>query len=143
MLLLRASSLYSGGMAEPKVEPMIVRVAEAMPPPGPPTPGMERRQLIDDGDRWLGWLRTDPGIAGGWHHHGERDSYVYVLRGRLTIEYGRDGGQRLTAVAGDLIFNPSHLVHREITGPQGPAECLVVRIGPGPLNVNVDGPDAS
>jgi hypothetical protein len=34
----------------------------------------------------------------------------------LTIEYGRDGTL---------------------------AECLVVRIGPGPLNVSVDGPDAS
>jgi uncharacterized RmlC-like cupin family protein len=130
-------------MAESKVEPMIVRAAHAVSPPGPPTPGMDRRQLLDGGERWLGWIRTDPGVAGGWHHHGERDSYVYVLRGSITIEYGRDGGQRLTASAGDLIFNPAHLVHREITGPEEPAECFVVRIGAGPLNVNVERPDES
>jgi len=102
---------------------------------------MDRRALLDDGDRWLGWVRTDPGVVGGWHHHGERDSYVYVLSGSVTIEYGRNGGLRLTGAAGDLIFNPAHLVHREITGPEQPAEALVVRVGTGPLNVNVEGPD--
>jgi uncharacterized RmlC-like cupin family protein len=123
-------------------KPRVVRAAEAMPPPGPQTPGMDRRQLLEDGDVWLGWVRTDPGVAGGWHHHGERESYVYVLSGSVTLEYGRDGGERITATAGDVIFNPAHLVHREITGDDGPAEALVVRIGSGPLNVNVDSPES-
>jgi uncharacterized RmlC-like cupin family protein len=121
-------------------QPMVVGAADAIGAPGPPTPGMDRRELLEDGDRWLGWVRTDPGVAGGWHHHGDRDSYVYVMRGTVTIEYGRGGGQRLTAVAGDLIFNPAQLVHREITGTKEPAELFVVRIGAGPLNVNVDAP---
>jgi uncharacterized RmlC-like cupin family protein len=104
---------------------------------------MERRQLLEDGDLWVGWVRTDAGIAGGWHHHGDRDSYVYVLRGSVTVEYGETGSQALFGAAGDLIFNPARLVHREITGPGEPAECLVIRVGSGPLTVNVDGPETS
>jgi uncharacterized RmlC-like cupin family protein len=111
-------------------------------PPGPPTAGMDRRQLLEHGDRWLGWVQTDAGLAGGWHHHGERDSYIYVLRGTVTIEYGAAASDRLTASAGDVIFNPARVVHREITSPDGPAELFVIRIGTGPLNVNVDGPEA-
>ena len=98
---------------------------------------MDRRELLVDGERWMGWVRTDPGLAGGWHHHGDRASYVYVLHGSITIEYA-DGPPSVTASAGDVVYNPPHLVHREITGPGEPAEAFVVRIGPGPLNVNVD-----
>lgn len=120
---------------------IVVRPGDGTPAPGPATAGMDRRQLLDHEDRWIGWVRTDAGIAGGWHHHGDRDSYVYILRGAVTIEYGPGGRDRIMATAGDLIFNPRGLVHREITGPGEPAELLVVRIGPGPLNINVDGPD--
>jgi uncharacterized RmlC-like cupin family protein len=121
--------------------PIVVRADAAAPAPGPATPGMERRQLLDHGDRWVGWVRTDAGMAGGWHHHGERDSYIWVLRGSVTIEFGPGGREHVTAVAGDFIFNPARMVHREITAPGDPAELFLVRVGPGPLNVNVHGPD--
>jgi uncharacterized RmlC-like cupin family protein len=124
-----------------RARPIVVRPDEAAPPPGPPTPGMERRQLLDREDCWVGWVRTDAGLAGGWHHHGERDSHIYVLRGTVTIEYGPAGREQVTAVAGDFIFNPARVVHREVTAPDDPAELFVVRVGTGPQNVNVDGPD--
>ncbi|MGH2418312.1 MAG: cupin domain-containing protein [Candidatus Limnocylindria bacterium] len=120
---------------------VVVRAADGILPPGPPTPGMDRRQLLEHEDRWLGWVRTDAGLAGGWHHHGDRDSYVFVLRGGVRIEFGPGGAEHVTAAAGDLIFNPAGLVHREVTETDEPAEFFVVRIGPGPLNVNVEGPD--
>ena len=126
---------------EPQARPIVVRPHEAAPASGPPTPGMDRRQLLDRDDCWVGWVRTDAGLAGGWHHHGERDSYIYVLRGTMTIEYGAGGRERVTAVAGDFIFNPARMVHREITAPDDPAELFVVRVGTGPQNVNVDAPD--
>lgn len=125
-----------------QARPIVVRADEAAAPPGPPTPGMERRQLLERDEYWVGWVRTDAGLAGGWHHHGERDSYIYVLRGAVTIEYGPGGRERVTAVAGDFIFNPARIVHREITAPNEPAEMFVVRVGTGPQNVNVDAPDA-
>jgi uncharacterized RmlC-like cupin family protein len=120
---------------------IVVRPADGVVPPGAPTAGMDRRQLIEHEDRWLGWVRTDAGLAGGWHHHGDRDSYVYILRGAVRIEFGPGGRDQVTAQAGDLVFNPAQLVHREVTDADEPAELFVVRIGSGPLNVNVDGPD--
>ena len=86
-------------------------------------------------------MRTDTGLAGGWHHHGDRETYVYVLRGALTIEFGPGGRERINAGAGDVIYNPSRMVHREVTSPDGPAEAFVIRVGSGPQNVNVEGPD--
>jgi uncharacterized RmlC-like cupin family protein len=127
-------------MGQPR--PVVVRAADGVTPLGAPTPGMERRQLYDDQDRWVGWVRSDAGLAGGWHHHGERDSYIYVLRGTVTIEYGSAGRERVMAQAGDFIFNPARIVHREITAPAEPAEFFVVRVGTGPQNINVDGPTA-
>lgn len=120
--------------------PIVIRAEEGSPAPGPATAGMDRRQIMDRGDTWVGWVRTDAGLAGGWHHHGDRDSYVYVLRGSVTIDFGPGGRESVTATEGDMIFNPARMVHRETTTPDGPAEFFVVRVGSGVLNVNVDGP---
>jgi uncharacterized RmlC-like cupin family protein len=121
--------------------PLVIRVSEGPIAPGPPTPGMERRQILDHATAWVGWVRTDAGLAGGWHHHGDRDTYVYLVSGSITIEYGPGGREQVHAEAGDLIFNPARMVHRETTTPEGPAEAFVVRVGSGPQNVNVEGPD--
>jgi uncharacterized RmlC-like cupin family protein len=102
---------------------------------------MDRRQLLDQDDRWAGWVRTAPGVAGGWHHHGDRDTYFFMIGGSLAVEFGPAGRQKVNASVGDLGFVPAGVVHREITGPDGPAEAFLLRIGTGPQNVNVDGPD--
>jgi uncharacterized RmlC-like cupin family protein len=101
---------------------------------------MDRRQLLDAGERWFGYVRTEARMAGGWHTHGERDSYIYMVSGSIHVDYGPGGRKRVTARAGDLVVNPAHMVHREVTDDEA-AELFVVRVGPGPLNVNVDGPD--
>jgi uncharacterized RmlC-like cupin family protein len=118
--------------------PVVVRPDEATRAAG--TPGMERRELFAREGSWAGWIRTDAGVAGGWHHHGDHDSYIYVLRGTLTIDYGAGGTESVRATAGDLIFNPARLVHRETTSADGDAEAFIVRVGSGPQLVNVDGP---
>ena len=119
----------------------VIRGDDAEATPGPPTPGMDRHQLVDDDRVWVGRVRTEAGLAGGWHTHGDRDSYVYILDGSIAIEFGPGGRERVVAGAGDLVVNPARLVHREITGADGPGDLLVVRVGSGPLNVNLDGPD--
>ena len=123
----------------PGASPVVVRPDDALPSAG--TAGMERRELFAGNGSWAGWLRTDAGVAGGWHHHGDHDSYIFVLRGTLTIDYGPGGSDSVRATAGDLIFNPAGLVHRETTSPDGDAEAFLVRVGSGPQLVNVDGPD--
>ena len=65
-----------------------------------------------------------------------------MLRGDVRIEYGPGGREGVTATAGDFVYNPAHMVHREVTSPREDAELFIIRVGPGPLNVNVDGPDA-
>ena len=122
-------------------EPIVVRLQDAAIPAGAPTPGIERRELLDHEDRWIGWARTTPGMAGGWHHHGDRDTYVFMTRGSMTFEFGPGGRQRVTCSAGDFAFVPAGVVHREITGSDEPGEAFLIRIGTGPHNVNVDGPD--
>ncbi len=119
----------------------VVRGTEAPVAPGPPTPGMERRELLADEIVWAGHVRTEPGVASGWHHHGDRDTYIFMIRGTMAIDFGPGGRQRVTGSAGDLIVNPARTVHREETSADGPAEAFVVRIGSGPQNVNVAGPD--
>jgi uncharacterized RmlC-like cupin family protein len=121
--------------------PTVLRADAAPVPPGPPTPGMDRRELMGDDAVWAGWVRTEADLAGGWHHHGDRDSYIYMLRGTVVIEFGPGGRERVDANAGDFVFNPARMVHREVTGGGEPAELFVVRVGSGPQNVNVDGPD--
>jgi len=103
---------------------------------------MDRRQLFDQRIVGSAGCGPTPDSRAAGTTMGSADSYLYVLRGRVTIEYGPTGRERVTAVAGDFIFNPARMVHREITAPDEPAELFVVRVGTGPQNVNVDGPNA-
>ena len=121
------------------MRPIIVRAGGGIP--APPTPGMERRTLLERPGAWAGWVRTDPDVAGGWHHHGDHDSYIFVIQGTLHIDYGPGGGERISASAGDFVFNPAGMVHREVTPAGEPVEAFVMRMGSGPTIVNLEGPD--
>lgn len=104
------------------------------------TAGMSRFEAFDDGDRWVGYTTTTPGVMSGWHHHGEHDTYFYMIRGSIDLEFGAEGQERVTARAGDFVCVPAGAIHREGT-PSGEAgEAVVVRVGKGPTVFNVDGP---
>lgn len=121
------------------VEPRAVHAAERVVA-DPPTPGMIRELAFGGDDRWVGYVRTEPGVRSGWHHHGETDTYFYVLRGRIEFEFGPDGARRVSVGPGDFAHMPPGLVHREGTTPDEPAELVLVRIGSGAPVVNVEGP---
>jgi quercetin dioxygenase-like cupin family protein len=105
--------------------------------PGQPTPGMTRSEAIVLDDLWSGTAVTEPGGLSGWHHHGDHDSIVYVVRGSFEIETA-DGVVR--AGEGDFVHVPAHVVHREGNSSESTAEVVLVRRGTGPVVVNVDGP---
>lgn len=107
--------------------------------PGQQTPGIRRRQAFAGDDRWVGYVETQPGEWSGWHHHGETDTYLYVLDGGLEFEFGPEH-ERLFVAAGDFAHMPAGVVHRERTAPGHPGEIVLVRIGVGPAVVNVDSP---
>lgn len=119
---------------------VVVRSAEFATPPGPATPGVDRRQAIAREGRWIGVSTTDPGVTSGWHDHGANDTYFVVLRGAMRFEYGVGGREVALASAGDFVWLAGDVVHREGTAGDEPAAALVFRIGEGPLVVPLEGP---
>ena len=75
----------------------IHRIAPEERVEGQPTPGMTREQAIQTEGMWAGFVRTDPGMVSGWHHHGSYESSIYVLSGSLRMEFG-PGGERHAAL---------------------------------------------
>jgi len=123
------------------VRPRAIGPAQRTVSVGPATPGMVREEAFAVDDRWVGVVRTEPGVRSGWHHHGETDSYFYVLTGEMEFEFGPSGRDRLRVRAGDYVHMPRGVIHREGTPPDKPAEVALVRIGSGPVVVNVEGPE--
>lgn len=124
---------------QPKPRPVAISPSDLAEPPEQQTPAIRRQQAFVGDDRWVGYVRTTPGAWSGWHHHGDTDTYLYVLLGQLEFEYGAEH-ESLRFGAGDFAHMPANVVHRERTLPGEAAEVVLVRIGRGPTVVNVDGP---
>ena len=125
-----------------KSRPVVVHHREQRVP-APAMSGAERRQQFEREGRWADWIRNDAGDVSGWHHHAANDTYVYVSRGSVTIEFGLSGAESVVARAGDFFIVPSQTIHRETTGHDADLEAFVVRVGGEPEHVNVDGPEAA
>lgn len=125
-----------------ETRPQVVAPAQRAAPAIQQTSGMRREQAFVDHDRWIGLVKSAPQQWSGWHHHGETDTYLYVLQGQLEIEYGVRGA---TVGFGpqDFVHVPHQLVHRERVTGDVEAQVVLVRIGSGPAVVNVDGPSSS
>lgn len=106
-------------------------------------PEIHRRQAFAAPGLWAGLVKTEPGLVSGWHHHDGHDTIVYVLSGRLAVEFGEGGRRAVQAGAGDFLVIPSGLVHRESTPDEAPSESIVIRAGgDGPPTIEVDGPSS-
>lgn len=105
--------------------------------PGQSTAGMTRSEAIVLDDVWSGTAVTEPGATSGWHHHGDHDTVVYVVRGDFVVE---SASGTVHARPGDFVHVPAHTVHRESNPATELAEVVLVRRGTGPVVVNVDGP---
>ncbi len=87
-------------------QPRVIRPDQRTVAVGPATPGIVREEAYAGDDRWVGIVRTEPGVWSGWHHHGETDTYFYVLRGAIELEFGPGGRERLRVEAGDYAHVP-------------------------------------
>lgn len=130
-------------MTAPERRVRVVRKGQRVVPPAAQTPGMEREQAIADEHTWVGAVRTQPKVFSGWHHHGEYDTYVYILSGRARLEFGAGGREHADAGAEDFIHIPRQVVHREGNPDDTEAHAVLVRVGSGVPLVNVDGPEAA
>ena len=104
------------------------------------TPGMEREQAVRTPSMWAGLAKTAGSTFSGWHHHGAYESVIFVLRGRLRLEFGKGGTEILEAAVGDTLYVAPGEVHREGNPGVDESELVVVRGGSGDIVVNVDGP---
>jgi uncharacterized RmlC-like cupin family protein len=106
-----------------------------------PTPGMNRRKAFTAPGLWAGIVHTEPGATSGWHHHGEHETSLYVVAGRLRLEFGPGGDEVIEAGPGDFVHVPAGAVHRESNPEDVPSTAVIARSGDGPPTVNVPGPD--
>jgi uncharacterized RmlC-like cupin family protein len=127
----------------PAARPVVLhpneRVAEAS------TPGLAIHHYLGGDGRWVGfagWVHNHAGDTSGWHHHADNDTYVYVVRGWLRVDFGASGTESVIAGAGDFIVIPSRTIHHETTSPDGDLDAFVFRVGGEPERVDVDGPAA-
>ena len=125
-----------------KSRPVVVHHPEQQVPP-PAMSGTERRQQFERDGRWADWIGNDAGDVSDWHHHAGNDTYVYISRGSVTVEFGPGGRESAVARAGDFFIVPPQTIHREITGDDSDLEAFVIRIGGEPEHVGVDGPEAA
>lgn len=108
--------------------------------PADPTPGMSRRVAAQGEGMWTGTVDTEPGAVSGWHHHGDHETTLYIVSGRMRLESGPGGSDVVEAGPGDFVRVPAGAVHRESNPSDETSRAVIVRCGSGAPTVNVDGP---
>jgi uncharacterized RmlC-like cupin family protein len=108
------------------------------------TPGMTRVAGVSAATTgasgiWMGQFTNEPGFRSGAHHHGDVESAIYVLSGRLRMRWGERLEHSADAEAGDFIFVPALLVHQEINlSETEPVVAVLARGGQENVVVNVE-----
>jgi uncharacterized RmlC-like cupin family protein len=123
--------------------PEVVRRQELESPPLEQSSGMQRGQAFAHEGVWAGFAAFPGGATTGWHHHGDYATYAYITEGRMTVEYGPRGSEATEVYAGDFVFVPAGLVHRESVPEEGCAGVIVRLGGRGPTVINLDGPETA
>jgi uncharacterized RmlC-like cupin family protein len=113
-------------------------------PNTPQTAGMTRAAAITHARTgasklWAGTVVVQPDAKTGPHHHGELETVLYVVRGRVRMRWGDSLEFTGQAGPGDFIYVPPFVPHQEINAnTDEPCEAVVVRSGQDPIVVNLD-----
>jgi uncharacterized RmlC-like cupin family protein len=107
-----------------------------------PTPGLIREIAAETAGATLMRARAEPKAASGWHHHGGRDVFGYVVKGAARFEYGVGGREKVQVGEGGFFHVPAGLIHRDVNPLSLHQEIVLTVVGSGPLVVNVDGPES-
>ena len=108
---------------------------------GDSSQGITRRRAFESESTIVSQSRVAPGVVSGWHHHGTRHLYGFVISGLLQLEYFQNGKEIADVNLGDFFHIPPGLVHRDLNPNKG-REVVVVNIlvGNGPAVINIDSP---
>jgi len=110
------------------------------------TTGMRREagissKLTNSEGLWMGVARNDPGAVSGVHHHGESESGIYILNGRVRFRYGEKLEHVVDTQPGDFVFVPPWEVHlEENLDADAEAEFVLARNTMEAIVVNVPDP---
>lgn len=108
---------------------------------GDETPGIDRRIAFETDNNVVVQTSADGEAASGWHHHGDRHVYGYLMEGSAVMEYGPGGAEREELEAGDFMHIEPGMVHRDVNPTDERQVWIISFVGSGPLVENVDGPD--
>lgn len=117
----------------------IVAVAPDALTAGEPTPGITRETAFANQTGVLMTARVEANVVSGWHHHGDRETFGYVVRGRVGFDFGPGGRAHVDVEQGGFFHVPARLVHREVNDE--PSEVVLVFAGDGPVVVNLEAPE--
>src|SRR6202049_2012760 len=99
----------------------------------PQTHGMRRAAAITHARTgasklWAGTVLVQPNAKTGPHHHGELETFLYVVRGRARMRWGDHLEFSGEAGPGDFIYVPPFVPHQEIIAlPDQLCAAVVVR----------------
>lgn len=110
----------------------------------PQTSGMSRAAAITHARTgasklWAGTMVVQPDAKTGPHHHGELETVLYVVKGRIRMRWGDQLELSDEARTGDFIYVPPYVPQQEINASQDEiCQAVVVRNGQDPIVVNLD-----
>ena len=92
---------------------------------------------------WMGRTHVGPSMKSADHHHGESETAIYVVSGHPRFVFLEDGAEvALDTQAGDYIFVPPYVPHREENPDPGEEAVVVIaRSTQEAIVVNLDGLD--
>jgi quercetin dioxygenase-like cupin family protein len=105
---------------------------------GDTTNGITRMKAFDKENVIVSQSKIAPKIVSGWHHHGTRQLFGFLVSGRLQLESLHDNPKVVDIKPGDFFHIPVALVHRDINpDPNQEAVVSTLLVGTGPAVVNV------
>jgi uncharacterized RmlC-like cupin family protein len=113
----------------------------------PQTAGMWRlsavsQQVADTRGIWAGVTDVQAHTGTGKHHHGEQETIIYVATGSIRMVWGEHLEFQADATAGDFIYVPPFVPHKELNAGDIPSQWIVTRTGQEPIVVNLETTDA-
>lgn len=102
------------------------------------TDGITRQMDQVDERVSLALATIGPNVVSGWHHHGDHTSCVYVLNGRLHIDWGPGGREGVDLATGDFYVVAANTIHREGNNGSEDLRLAVFYLGTGPVVVSLD-----
>jgi len=101
--------------------------------------GITRQMEQVDEEVSLALATIAPNVMSSWHHHGDHTSCVYVMNGRLHIDWGPSGQESVDLGKGDFYVVSPNTIHREGNTGSDDVQLAAFYLGTGPVVVKKDG----